>query len=81
MDTTRQLLSRLYEINTHLDGLPPTGIDRLRFEEARDQLRAALDHATESPDTTGEWEEQARHALTESEKLPIFLDTRAMPES
>lgn len=81
MTTTRQLLSRLYEINRHIDGLPPTGEERLRFEEVRDQIREALDHATKDGEVTAEWEAQAKHALSETEKLPIFLDTRAMPES
>ena len=81
MTTTRQLLSRLYEINSHLDGLPPTGEERLRFEEVRDKVREALDKATEDGEVTAEWEAQAHHALSETEKLPIFLDTRAMPES
>ncbi len=81
MTTTQELLARLHAINTHLDDLPSTGSDRLRYEEARDRIRHALDQVTESDGISAEWEAQARHALTETERLPIFLDTRAMPES
>lgn len=81
MTITQELLARLHAINTHLDDLPPTGSDRLEYEQARDQVRAALDQETKSSGISREWEAQARHALTETERLPIFLDTRAMPES
>ena len=81
MTTTQELLARLHAVNTHLDELPPSGTDRLEYEEARDRLRHALDQVTESSGISTEWEAQAKHALTETERLPIFLDTRAMPES